>query len=118
MKGVFIMNNMIPNRFPVQGNQESVSAKKPSGIKLSDINWRGVAGLILVVLVGAIAFSVIKGLSEMGSGFGGTVMEWLNIASINPKDKQGFRAFLCLVLVAGFICLILHITKRKNIEQQ
>ena len=106
------MSQLIPNKFPVPKDQEN--KKKASTFKLSDINWRGVAVVVAIILVCLVGYIVIRDLSGLGSGFGATVMEWYREGSINPENRKGFTSFLCLLFVAGFIYLILKFTRPND----
>ena len=105
---------MIPNRFPVQEDQEVADQKKKSsGFQLSDINWRGIIILIVLVFVFLVAWIVIQELSGLGGDFGSVVMGWLKGASINPENRQGFTRLLKLILTGGFFGLLLFILNKK-----
>lgn len=103
---------MIPNRFRLE-DQDDMLRKKPSGISLSDINWRGVAVLIVVILLCLVAWILIRDISQLGGDFGSTVMGWLDRARLNPTDKQGFVNFLRLLLTVGFLGILISILSRK-----
>ena len=105
--------NQIPNRFPVPEDQELGPQKRPPGFKLSDINWRGVAIIIALILGCVTAWIVIRDLSNIGGGFASVVTQWVKGASINPEDERGFTSFLKLLLTAGFIGSLLIFFRKK-----
>ena len=107
------MDNPIPNNFSNSDEQVSDSKKKIRRINLEDINLKGIAIAILLIVVIWLGWSIIQGLSNVGSGFGSTVMYWLRRASINPDNRQGFTFFLKLLLSASFIGTILLILRKK-----
>ena len=107
------MNNQNHSNFPepdVQGNQ---SLKKSPRFIWPDPNWKIIASFILIVLVCWIGWIIINGLSELGGGFGSTVMDWFKDPTIIPRDKKGFTSFLRIVLTAAFIGILLILSKRK-----
>jgi len=101
----------LPNLLPPAQNQGPPI--RPSGFRFSDINWRGVAVLVLIIVLGLVAWTVIRELGGIGSGFGATVLGWFREASINPEHRSGFTSFLYLVLIAGLIWLVLKMTRPK-----
>ena len=103
----------IPNRFPVPENQEPDHQHKPPAFRLSDLNGRGIAVIIVAALVCLIGWAIIKDLSNLGSNFGSAVMSWFRDGSINPENRRGFTFFLRLLFTAGFIWLLLSFSKRK-----
>ena len=87
--------------------------KRPSPSQFPEINLKGIAVVIFSILLIWIVWTVIQGLSDIGSEFGSAVMYWQRRASINPDNKQGFTFFLKLLLVAGFIGTVLWILRKK-----
>jgi hypothetical protein len=106
---------MIPYGFtdPEDQRQQHSLQKKPSGISLADINWRGIAVFVLLSILFLVAWTVIREIAGVGSGFGAAVMGWFREASINPEQRAGFTSFLKLLLTAGFIGLLIFILGRK-----
>jgi len=86
--------------------------RRPPGL-LSDINWRGIAVLVLLAILFFVLWTVIRELAGVGGGFGAVVMGWFRDASINPEDRAGFTSFLRLLLIAGFIAVLILILGRK-----
>jgi len=69
----------IPNQFPPQ--DQAVQEKKKR--LLPELFWSVASRLILVGLVVLVAWIIIAGISGVGGGFGSTVMDWVNQASIS-----------------------------------
>ena len=108
------MNRIVTNSFPTPEDQKlGADHKRPSKLRLSDINWRNVGIFIVLILLFPIAWAVIGGISGLGSGFGSIVMSWFRDASINPENRRGFEYFLRLLMTAGFIGLLLAFLKRR-----
>ena len=105
------MDSMPPQLPPL--GQGPVSPRKSSGFRFSDINWRGIAILVLFVVLDLLLWTVIREISGLGGSFGAAVMGWFREASINPENREGFTSFLYLVLVAGAIFLFLKMTGPK-----
>ena len=92
----------IPNQFP--GQDQEVQEKKKT--LFSELFWSVALRLILAVLVVVIAWIIIAEISGIGGGFGSTIMNWVEQASINPENENGFTFFLRLLLTTGFIGLL------------
>ena len=100
----------IPNNFPPPQNQGLQEEKKTL---LAEILPSVVLRLIFAGLVVFIAWIGIAEIGDVGGWFGSNVMDWVNEATINPKDERGFTYFLRLLLTAGFIGLVLSFLKKK-----
>lgn len=99
-----------PNQSPLPQNQGLQEEKKTLLAEiLSSIALR----LIFAGLVVFIAWIGIAEIGDVGGWFGSNVMDWVNEATINPKDERGFTYFLRLLLTAGFIGLVLAFLKKK-----
>ena len=101
----------IPNNFPPPQNQGLQEEKKTLLAEiLSSIALR----VFIIVLFLFIAWTIIQGISGVGGWFGSNVMDWVNEASINPKDERGFTYFLRLLLTAGFIGIVITFLRNKS----
>ena len=101
----------IPNNFPPPQDQELQEEKKSL---LAEILPSVVLRLILVALVVLFGWIMIAGIGDLGGWFGSNVMDWVNEASINPKDERGFTYFLRLLLTAGFIGIVITFLRNKS----
>jgi hypothetical protein len=108
------MNQPIPNRFPVEENQLTENQPKGHGFKVSEINWRGVLILFLVLLAFIIVPPAIFGLSDLAGQIGSTITRWYSGASIYPSDTKGFTSFVALSLFGLFIYSIFSVIKPKK----
>ena len=109
------MNGSIPDE--IQGPENPNGAKTTTKVRtfrLDEINWGRILFLILLVVIAWVCWTIIQGLSGMGSSFGAIVMEWFRDASINPENKRAFANFLRLVLLAGFFWGILIIMTNND----
>ena len=107
------MDNQNDSNFPEPDFQGNQPLKKSPRFIWPDPNWKLISGFILIILVCWIGWSIIQGLSELGGGFGSTVMDWFKDPSIFPSDKKGFTSFLRIILTTAFIGILLIISKRK-----
>ena len=107
------MPDQIPNRFPLPENPELSPHTKSSSFRVADINWMGLIIVAVLIIVGLVGWVIIRDLSNWGGSFGSTVSNWLEGASINPKDRTGFTNFLKLAGVAALIGVLLTIFRKK-----
>jgi len=105
--------NEMPNRFPLKEDSESGTSKRSSSFRMSDINWKGIILVAVLIVAGFVGWVIIRDLSQLGGSFGSYVSKWFNSASIYPKDQSGFVNFLRLIGIGGLIGLLLVIFKRN-----
>ena len=98
---------------------QSVPPKTKRCKKRKNLFWQKCYGVSLFVSSlshssCSTAWVIITGISDVGGGFGSTVIDWVKEASINPENERGFKHFLRLILTTGFVGLVVAFFKRKS----
>lgn len=104
-----------PDRVSVQPkNEEHTESQRSRTHDVSDFRWPRIIGIsIVLILVGFIGWIVISDGGAFISELAFHITDLFDRSTIDPRNSRGFTSFVRLLLIAGFVALILYVSREK-----